>query len=481
MRDLFALAVAALAALACACQPREPFVCASSDQCVSGGARGTCEPTGFCSFDDPACDGGRRYEPNAGDDLAGTCLPAAPVPPAPEVCGAVSQTCCKAGAACSSNGRCSSGTCASCVIDASFGRHHACLVKHDGTVWCAGENAAGQLGFGIAGTPVPTWTQARDSTSAVIGDATAISSGQEHSCALRAGGTVWCWGGGFGNAAVQVQKLDGTPLTGIIEIRAGSGFRCGRDGNGGVWCLGAGGAGQLGDGGTTTRTKAAPVLDAVGGPPLTGAVSLSVGSSHACIRKADDSIWCWGSNGSARIGDGTTTNVLLPKQIATGLSVAAGKHHTCTVHLDGTVWCAGESWRNRIGNGVGSYDTPAPGTYPTPVQVVTTRGGPPFANAAQVFAGGLSCALVDKAAYCWGDNLYGQIGTGAGTSTPAPVLTTDGKPLTGVERIDAYGPHACAFRDDGEILCWGRGIDGEFGDGTFNNRGLATPLGFSCQ
>ena len=117
------------------------------------------------------------------------------------------------------------------------------------------------------------------------------------------------------------------------------------------------------------------------------------------------------------------------------------------------------------------------------MQVVTARGGSPFSGATQVAAGGLSCAIAgpSKAAYCWGDNLYGQIGAAAGAPAPVPVLTGDGKPLTGVQRIAAYGPHACAFRDDGEVLCWGRGFDGEFGDGTFANRGLALPLGFACQ
>lgn len=470
----------AIATLACACGRREPYACAASEQCVSGGAQGVCEPTGFCSFEDATCEGGRRYEPNAGGGLGGACVPAEEVPPV-EVCGAVGQACCRTGPACVSNGRCGGGTCAACVTDVALGRHAGCVLRHDGTVWCAGENQYGQLGFGIAGEPIPMWTQVRDSTSAAITDATAITAGWENTCAIRAGGTVWCWGNEFGTSAGQVIKVGGGPLTNIVEIGSGYSHRCGRDDAGGVWCWGNNNsAGQLGDGTTTVHTQAAPVLDAPMGAPLTGALALSVGGDHACVLKAGGAVWCWGRNTRGHLGDATLTNRPSPVMVGSAISVAAGQHHTCTVRADGTVWCSGDPWRNRLGNGVGTYDPPAPTSYPTPVQVVMTRGGPPLASATQVAAGGVSCALAGGAVYCWGDGPYGQTGTGAGSPTPAPVRTTDGEPLAGVVRIVADGPHGCAYRGDGELLCWGRGLDGLFGDGTFANRGLARPLGFTC-
>jgi alpha-tubulin suppressor-like RCC1 family protein len=35
------------------------------------------------------------------------------------------------------------------------------------------------------------------------------------------------------------------------------------------------------------------------------------------------------------------------------------------------------------------------------------------------------------------------------------------------------GHHACAARDDGALLCWGRNFTGQLGDGTTTDR--ATP------
>lgn len=470
----------AIAVLACACGGREPYVCASSEQCISGGATGTCESTGFCSFEDPSCEGGRRYEPNAGDELGGACVEVVPEPPA-TVCGGVAQACCATGDACVTNGYCSGGTCGRCVNEVALGRHTVCVLKHDGGVWCAGENGAGQLGSGTLGDPVATWTRVIDTTDAPIADATAISAHGEYACAVRAGGTVWCWGQGFGPKAAQAVKTDDTPLTNIVEIETGYCHRCARDQAGGVWCWGCNGSGVLGDGTATPRDKAAPVLDAPAGPPLAGALSLTVGNSHACVRKADDAVWCWGRNTRGALGDTTLTNRLNPVRVTDATAVAAGQRHTCSLRADRTVWCSGDPWRNRIGNGIGTYDSPAPSSYPTPAQVVMARGGPPLANVTAIAAGGVSCALADKTVYCWGDNLYGQTGTGTGAATPVPVLTEDGKPLTGVSRIIAHGPRACAWREDGELLCWGRGVDGAFGDGTFRNRGLARPLGFSCR
>lgn len=56
------------------CQ-RETFFCDTSEDCVSKGGGGACEPTGYCSFPDPDCDTNRRYGKLAPSRLAGTCVP----------------------------------------------------------------------------------------------------------------------------------------------------------------------------------------------------------------------------------------------------------------------------------------------------------------------------------------------------------------------------------------------------------------------
>jgi hypothetical protein len=57
-----------------ACRVVEPFGCERDDQCAAASDPGRCEPAGFCSFTDGACQSGRRYDELAGDGLAGTCV-----------------------------------------------------------------------------------------------------------------------------------------------------------------------------------------------------------------------------------------------------------------------------------------------------------------------------------------------------------------------------------------------------------------------
>jgi alpha-tubulin suppressor-like RCC1 family protein len=391
---------------------------------------------------------------------------------------------------------CRGGTCAPCVEGLVLGRHFTCVLAHDRTVWCAGANAKGQLGLGIAGVPSATRVQVRDATSELVTDATAIAAGREHACAIRAGGAVWCWGanerGQLGNnaslamppppqpVAVAVVMGNGVPLADIVEIGGGYDFSCARDAAGGVWCWGNNADGTLGDGATAPRSAAGPVLDAPMGPPLTGALALRVGNGMACVRKADDAWWCWGRNHEGQFGDTTQVNRASPVPLGTAATPALGMWHTCYVEADTTITCAGWNGHARLGLGTGAGYSD--GSHPAPEKVLTTRGGPPLTGAVEVAAGGLSCArMQDASVMCWGDNHYGQTGTGQGEVVPARVRAADGTPLTGVAHLVAAYAHVCARAIGGELLCWGRNSHGELGDGTFANRGFPQPIRDTCR
>lgn len=67
-------AVALLAAMLAGCGSIEVFTCEADVACVDGERQGVCEPSGFCSFPDPACASGKRHGEYAGEGLAGTCV-----------------------------------------------------------------------------------------------------------------------------------------------------------------------------------------------------------------------------------------------------------------------------------------------------------------------------------------------------------------------------------------------------------------------
>jgi hypothetical protein len=69
----------------------------------------------------------------------------------------------------------------------SVGLNHACAVANDSTVWCWGANESGQLGNG---------TQTASATPVQVTGlkATLVGAGQDQSCASDTGGHLRCWG-----------------------------------------------------------------------------------------------------------------------------------------------------------------------------------------------------------------------------------------------------------------------------------------------
>jgi len=473
-----------------------PYQCEASSQCLDNGIQGRCEPQGFCSFPDATCSSGDRFENNAGDGLGGTCVP----DDNETVCGSIGQACCAEGNACNGNGFCDGGTCSQCIVEVSHGITHSCFLKHDGTIWCSGDNGDGQLGNGSESLiPVATAVQVREDAQAqpVITDAIALGMGENFSCAIRADHTVWCWGengncdagGQLGNGAtsdttVAVQVLrdsDNQPLTDIAEVHGAGCFTCARDSNGGVWCWGSNDGSWLGDGSAAiSKDRAVQVVDSTG--PLTDVVEMGVGVIHGCARKSDNTVWCWGINDDGQLGNNSRANssIAVQTQIS-ATALAVGRFHNCGLQDDGTVECWGDNRHGRLGNGEGNRDIGDTADRLTPTPVLTEFGGQSFANVAQVAAGAMSC-LVTTAGdpYCWGVNLYGQTGTGTGSYVPAPVLGRDGLPVQHVARLAVGFHRACAFKTSGDLVCWGRNSEGQLGDGEFINRGLAEPVGVTC-
>jgi hypothetical protein len=68
----------------------------------------------------------------------------------------------------------------------------------------------------------------------------------------------------------------------------------------------------------------------------------------------------------------------------------------------------------------------------------------------------------DQLPYCWGQNLYGQLGNDATTGSAQPVPVTG---LTSVRTVTVGPDHSCALRWDHTVWCWGHNDRGQLGDG----------------
>jgi hypothetical protein len=125
----------------------------------------------------------------------------------------------------------------------------SCARLGDGTLKCWGLNQDGRLGVGNT-----TYQIATPTTVMGMSNVMKFAMGYDASCALKADGTLWCWGANyFGQvgdasyqgrpAAVQIQGL-----TGVKDVASGGSHTCAIDGSGRVMCWGLGASGQLGNG-----------------------------------------------------------------------------------------------------------------------------------------------------------------------------------------------------------------------------------------
>jgi alpha-tubulin suppressor-like RCC1 family protein len=291
------------------------------------------------------------------------------------------------------------------LVTAGF--EHTCAVR-SGALYCWGDHSYGQLGSGAPATAGPD--QTRPVAVAMPLDVTWLSAGKEHTCAVASTGAVWCWGA---NGAQQLG--DGTTMPrnvptlvdlgglSVVEVAARSAHTCARVDDGTLRCWGANGYGQLGDG---TTAPSSPPVSVLG---ITDAREVLLGSNHSCARTADGAVWCWGDNADGRLGDGTFTSRTRPTRVdptsamPAAVELAAGFQHTCARAIDGTVWCWGDNVRGQLGVPLSTFGSSRP------LQVAGVEG------ATELSGGDLhTCARVaGDAVLCWGADNRGQLGDGS--------------------------------------------------------------------
>jgi len=175
----------------------------------------------------------------------------------------------------------------------SIGTSQACLRRKSGELSC----------FQSHNLP-PAWS---------VGDATSASSGTYATCLVRRDRSVWCMGAGTaaGEAASEKPtppaRIDG--ITDAVAVSMGGDFACALRADGTVACWGDNREGQLGDGTTTARSSARIVA---GLPTIT---QVAAGTRFACALAVDRTVHCWGETRAGAVGTHVTDWVRAPSPV----------------------------------------------------------------------------------------------------------------------------------------------------------------------
>ena len=223
-----------------------------------------------------------------------------------------------------------------------------------------------------------------------------------------------------------------------------------------------------------------------------GFIQASADGFSSCAVATDHRAYCWGSNTSGELGDGTAAGHLIsPAGSQRGALSTGGEqqpsglrdHHRQLGLLLGR-WRGG---RRHDGNRL----VPVPvagglhffqldvGTEQTcavsdpdrrlycwdSARLTPTRLGGDLRF--RMVSGGQDhfCGVTTTdQAYCWGWNRFGQLGDGGDNGVrpqPVPVASKHA-----FRQIDAGFQHTCAVTTDHQVFCWGYGELGQLGDGS---------------
>ncbi len=246
-----------------------------------------------------------------------------------------------------------------------------------------------------------------------------------------------------------------------------------------VWSSGDSGILTVSEGGLVTAVSAGETIvtaSAEGGSATislvvdAGFADLAAGLNHTCGLTSAGVAYCWGANGSHQLGAQTDEDCgefgrcgSRPVRVSGALrfaSITAGGAHSCALDPSGQAYCWGDNVWGQLGTGDLSPENTA-----LPLAVA---GGQTFTT---IRAGREhTCALTGAGElYCWGLDFFGELGRGALEEevvfpTPAPVVG-------GLAFADFMGGQfsTCGLTPGGELYCWGSNSFGEVGMGAFSD------------
>jgi len=293
-------------------------------------------------------------------------------------------------------------------------------------------------------------------------------------------GRVWAWGddleGQIGSAGGW--QWSSTPvavpgLADIVAVAGGANTAYALERGGAVWAWGDDGQDELGDAGYSPRET--PVRVRV----PSGIIAVAAGTFTAYALRRDGTVWAWGSDSWGQLGTAgaqVTRGTPRPVQRLAGIvAVAAGAGDGYALRRDGTVWAWGDGTLGQLGDGCTASQVAAHRGSPCPAASVPVkvRG---LSGVTAIAAGAFTAYALRRygTVWAWGDDSFGALGSRVRRSFAGEPVRVSG--LEHVVAIAAGSYSAYALLRDGTVSAWGRGVDGELGDGSAANRAVPTQV-----
>ena len=354
--------------------------------------------------------------------------------------------------------------------------YHLAAVKTDGTLWTCGRNNSGGLGDG---------TIINKSSLAQIGLLTnwlLVATNLDNTFAIKTDGTLWAWGsngqGQIGNPTITLLTNRSSPVqigtdtnwSSVTSCASGAVHAIKTDGT--LWAWGFNSSGQLGDG--TVISRSSPVQIGTGTNWLSISNTGSVSVTSVLAIKTDGTLWAWGYNGNATLGDSSQISRSSPVQVGiltNWSSVTTTALFSSAVKNDGTLWAWGQNTTNVMGTGnTGLYWYPMQvGLFNNWVKVysgMTSTIGL-FGNPSTIAPTPTWIAPLSKNLYnlwSWGRNISGELGQNdiINRSSPVQVGTNTNWYLISPDNYSNLNS-SLAITNDGSLWAWGYNNQGQLG------------------
>uniref|UniRef100_A0A8C5LWE2 BTB domain-containing protein n=1 Tax=Leptobrachium leishanense TaxID=445787 RepID=A0A8C5LWE2_9ANUR len=180
-------------------------------------------------------------------------------------------------------------------------------------------------------------------------------------------------------------------------------------------------------------------------------IKVSCGTYHSLALTSEGEVFAWGNNNFGQVGCGTSSSKLLPRRVANDLqnkmvtSIAAGRHCSMALTDNGQVYGWGY-------NGDGQLGTRNTGNILKPYLLVFA---PNICIVQVVFGYAHTLALTDEGSiYVWGQNQYGELGTGTVDHQFSPVRKDLRIWMIEVAACP-YSHTSAAMSQIGQVYMWG--------------------------